>query len=614
MKKEKTGIWEGFTGYLRCIWKEDRKLYLLGLLYFPAFILENYMTIYLPKLVVRELEEKRTVPFFIGSLFIFLLLLLFSSVLLSKVTKKIEYRNWFFVADMQKRYVEKLLYVDYRDLEDKEFLSMRNMVKETLFGGSAGEGEQRAMLKDFMPKLILCISSLGTVIIYLTYMYRLSPALILVFLLSPAVDCHNIYAAQKKEKKQVVKGADAWQKMDYINRKTADFSMAKDIRLYGMEGWLAALSEKYRKKRLFYKGTELKMKAKTVLLGKFIFMLYFVCFYLMLTYQFLKGNLMVSDVVFYGGLGAFGGVADILEQNVIYILWHLSRISTEYHRFQTFLDFGENTGKRDVALQREAPVLELRDVSFSYPDGGGEILRHLDLKVEAGEKVAVVGVNGAGKTTLMKLVCGLLHPTEGQIFLNGTDLEDMEAEERYAWFSCAFQEAHFLPLSIRENISMEGKELLGEAEEEEKDDKKIWECLERAGMKEAVETLPSGIGTLMEKSLNEDAADFSGGQRQKLSLARALYRDAGVLILDEPTASLDAIAENEIYQKYASFTEGKTSFFVSHRLASTRFCSRILLLDGGRVAEEGTHEELLDIGGLYAKMFELQSTYYSKRI
>lgn len=231
-------------------------------------------------------------------------------------------------------------------------------------------------------------------------------------------------------------------------------------------------------------------------------------------------------------------------------------------------------------------------------------LSDFNLKVNKGESVAIVGVNGAGKTTLMKLACGLLHPTEGKIFLNGRDMQELDAEERYANFSCAFQEIQFLPLTIRENISMKL--------ENEEDTARIWSCLEEAGVADAIRELPQQLNTKMNKSIHEDAVDFSGGQRQKIILARALYRDAGCLILDEPTAALDALAENEIYEKYSQFTKDKTSFFVSHRLASTRFCDRIVLIDGGKVAEQGTHEELLDKNGLYSHMFSLQSKYYKK--
>lgn len=175
----------------------------------------------------------------------------------------------------------------------------------------------------------------------------------------------------------------------------------------------------------------------------------------------------------------------------------------------------------------------------------------MDLTVRKGEKIAIVGVNGAGKTTLMKLACGLLQPVSGRILLNGRDMAQMEAEERYSWFSCAFQDIQFLPLSIRENISMV---------KDNTDNSRVWECLKQAGIKEEIGNLPLKLDTLMEKNLNKNAVDFSGGQKQKLILARALYRNAGVLVLDEPTAALDALAENDIYEKYSRFAKVKLHF------------------------------------------------------
>ena len=313
-----------------------------------------------------------------------------------------------------------------------------------------------------------------------------------------------------------------------------------------------------------------------------------------------NGSIGVADVVFYAGMGP---ALYFLMENFLNNIRRLFQLSVEFKRFREYTDYGENTGTMDVPVNKEAPVIEFEHVSFAYPGSDRKVLKDINLVVGKGEKVAIVGVNGAGKTTLMKLTCGLLLPVSGRILINGKDMAEIEPEERYSWFSCAFQDIQFLPLSIKENISM----LLEDA-----DSLKIWECLKQAGIKDEIGSLPLRLDTMMEKTLNKNAVDFSGGQKQKLILARALYRDAGVLVLDEPTAALDALAENDIYEKYARFAKGKTSFFVSHRLSSTRFCDRILLINGGNIAEEGTHEELLAAGGLYAEMFEMQSKYYKE--
>ncbi len=222
----------------------------------------------------------------------------------------------------------------------------------------------------------------------------------------------------------------------------------------------------------------------------------------------------------------------------------------------------------------------------------------------AGEKLALVGLNGAGKTTLVKLLCGLYRPTEGRILLNGADISKFNRDEYYTLISAVFQEARVLPLSIASNISMKT--------EDETDAGRLRDCIARAGLSPKIASLPAGCGTLLNKSVNEDAVELSGGETQKLLLARALYKDAPVIILDEPTAALDPIAENEMYLKYSELTAGKTSLYISHRLSSTRFCDRIVFLSDGKFAEVGTHDELVAAGGGYARLFEVQSKYYKE--
>ena len=596
---KQSGILSGFWAYLKYIWNSKKRMFFYGLLFFPTYVAANYIQIYLTKLVVQELEEQCSISYLtisVGVLVLFLLLCNWFSV---RMHTMMEYANRVLVQNMQNAFTEKLLSVDYKYLEDKGFVSLRNMVRESLFGGNIGDAQEREQLKEFMTELIHLLASIGTVVLYSFYLLRLSPWLLLILVLIPLLTVFSTYAVRRSQAKTAEQGAEAWQRLDYITRRSEDFDMAKDVRLYGMDRWFHALSLEYWRELLHYKGKEMKLRGMGDLLGIFID-IYYVGLLVCIVYQLQQGRLQASDVVFYAGLGP--SLFSLLDFDVCTGFVRLSRISIEFHRYQEFYNYGKDAGIVGMKVQRKAPEIRLEHMSFHYPGDNRMILEDINLNICPGEKLAIVGVNGAGKTTLMKLICGLLHPTEGKILLNGKDLEEMTAQERYAWFSCVFQDIQFLPLSIRENITMNagGKE----------NDKRVWECLCQADMQEAVKELPDGLDTLLVKSLNEKAVDFSGGQRQKLILSRALYRDAGTLILDEPTAALDALAEKEIYEKYASFSKGKTSLFVSHRLAGTRFCDRILLLNGGHVAEEGTHEQLLLAGGLYAEMFALQSKYY----
>lgn len=604
--KEKTGntgasTRAGFMAYFAYVWKENKKCYLLSFLFFPAFIIANYVQIYLPKLAVKELEEGQTILHLGVAVLGVVALLMVSVTLRERIRARIRNANKMLVQKMSNAYAEKMLYVDYGCLEDAQFISLRNKTNESLFGGNMGDGNYgEARLDRFLETANSTIAVIGNLLVYGWYLFRLQPWLLVILIVTNSA-MFLVNQTQRKFENRYSKQLSAvWQKLDYTSRKAGDFTMAKDIRLYGMQDWIYGMIDRYSRERMSYKAKDMKLGMVDSAIFALISGTFYACFYGCVLHTLWNGSMKISDVVFYAGMGP--ALYHMTDWDLIHNVRELIRVSLAYQRFENFMNYGEDSGKKDVPLQRKAPLLELKNVSFSYPGAEETVLEDFNLRIMPGEKLAVVGVNGAGKTTLMKLICGLLHPTKGKILIDGKDMEEMDAEDRYSHFSCAFQEIQFLPLSIRDNIA---------SEPDAKEDGKIWDCLEKVGMAETVHKLPQGLESKLEKSINEDGVDFSGGQKQKLILAKALYRDAGVLILDEPTAALDALAENEIYENYAQFASGKTSFFVSHRLSSTRFCDKIILIDGGRLAEQGTHDELISKDGLYAKMFHLQSHYYN---
>ena len=252
-----------------------------------------------------------------------------------------------------------------------------------------------------------------------------------------------------------------------------------------------------------------------------------------------------------------------------------------------------------MAASEKTAMLEVKNLGISF--GGLRAVDNFNMTIEKGQLYGLIGPNGAGKTTLVKLLCGFLDPTEGRVLLNGQDIRPYNRRDYYKLFAAVFQDFSVLSATVAENVAQCRTGI---------DEARVWHCLDEAGLTEKVQSLPKQLETQIGREVYEDGIELSGGQTQRLMLARALYKDAPVLVLDEPTAALDPIAENDIYQKYNEMTAGKTSLFISHRLASTRFCDRILYLKDGRVAEEGTHEELLKRGGGYADLFEVQSQYY----
>ena len=245
----------------------------------------------------------------------------------------------------------------------------------------------------------------------------------------------------------------------------------------------------------------------------------------------------------------------------------------------------------------------MENVSFRYPGASEDTLHNLNLTIQNGEKLAVVGRNGAGKSTLVKLLCGFFDPTDGCVLLNGEDIRKYNRKEYYRLFSAVFQDFSILPGTIAENVAQCVDEI---------DFSRVKAAVKDAGLEENIERLSEKYETKLGRKVHLDAYELSGGETQRLMLARALYRNAPVIVLDEPTAALDPIAESDLYERYHELTKGSTSIYVSHRLASTRFCDRIILIGAGGIAEMGTHEELMEAGKEYAHLYEVQSRYYTE--
>lgn len=391
-------------------------------------------------------------------------------------------------------------------------------------------------------------------------------------------------------------------RIEYANKTATSREFAKDIRMFGLRGWLEDL---WGSTMRLYSAFCAKRERKYIWANIIDIVLTFLrngIAYAFLIGITVKNGLPASQFLLY--FAALSGFA----QWVVEILDKLSvmhKQSLDISTIREFLDWDEpfdlNGGERIAFEPNKQYEIRLDNVSFRYPKADKDTLSHINLTVHPGEKLAIVGLNGAGKTTLVKLVCGFLDPTEGRILLNGEDIRKFNRNDYYALFSAVFQEFSVLDVTVKENVAQCVDGI---------DETRVWQCIDKAGLTEKIQSLPKGIETHLGRRVFKDGVEFSGGQTQRLMLARALYKNAPILVLDEPTAALDPIAENDIYQKYNEMTHGRTSFFISHRLASTRFCDRIIFVDSGKIAEEGTHDELLKNGGGYAYMFEVQSKYY----
>ena len=322
--------------------------------------------------------------------------------------------------------------------------------------------------------------------------------------------------------------------------------------------------------------------------------------YLLVVLKTISGAITVGAFTRYvGALNQFGSAcASLIEYNAA-----IRRNAVYMGEFLAFLDVEEKHLHGTIPVEKRDDgeyELAFENVSFRYPGSAQYVLKNVSCRLDMKRKMAVVGRNGAGKTTFIKLLCGLYEPTEGRITLNGVDIRKYKPDEYRDLFGVVFQDFRLFSFPVWENV----------AAGYERDDGRLWKALRQAGAKELVKRMPEGPETLLYKDTGE-GVEISGGEAQKLAIARALYKDAALIILDEPTAALDPLAEAEVYARFDEMTEGKTSIYISHRMSSCRFCDDIMVFDDGRIAERGSHESLLAAKGLYSQLWNAQAKYYA---
>ncbi len=515
------------------------------------------------------------------------------------------------LLDLENKKVEEKLYnADYALLNDSEF-------KELLHRHEEAGKSRWARLPYFMwTTLQFTRGVLTTIISFIIIIPLLKvgflrtgntfferPLFIVTIVSAIAVMAVVILIVASKINKSYLEANEKYAELDRIFYSfidiLGDYKTGKEIRLYKEQN----LIDNIATQKILTEGeiTLRKISMRTAKSSSFIAILgALVGFgvYLFIGVKGLFGLFGIGSLVLYCGsfMQIISGI--MMFANTLSKLKEILPLARDYFKILE----AESTmvyGNRELYLSNGFE-LEFNNVSFKYPKSDNYALKHINLKISNGEKLAVVGRNGSGKTTFIKLLCRLYDVDEGEIFINGINIKEYTRDSLNNLYSVVFQDYKILSLTVADNISAS----------DECDKAKLCSALDKANINERIEAMPQKEKTYLYKDLDKSGVEISGGEAQKLALARALYKDSPIVILDEPTAALDPIAENEIYSRFNSFVENKTAIYISHRLSSCAFCDRIAVFDNAELVETGTHNELVSGNGRYAELWKAQASYY----
>lgn len=493
--------------------------------------------------------------------------------------------------------VEKIMFMDFKHFEDPKFELRANQA----FMGAGGDnyGYQEVLTTSFnlIPDLLLLLI-FGIII---------ASQSILVFIIIILTTILNFYMATRTanySNKKELERRNERRKYERYKDVGEDFNYGKDIRIFNLKNRLLNNIKHFMNRMLDVNYLVAKYRFKISFIENFSLSIGDLAALTIFTYMTINGVLTIGDLItLLTMITVLSGIVMDVSQSINRVFEH-----TNYTKFSyDFLDENLIENSKGISKKFNGPVnIRFDNVSFKYPGSEEYVFKNLSFNIESGKKIAIVGVNGAGKTTIVKLLTGLYRPESGAIYIDGINADDLDQQSRFRLFSVVFQETSPIALTIAENIA---------GVENNIDRERVKYTLETVGLWDKVNSFDNGIDQNVLKVIYEDGVILSGGENQKLMIARALYKkESSVMVMDEPTSALDALAEEKIYQEFDSYMGNKTGIFISHRLASTKFCDEILFLDGGEISNSGTHEELLKSSDKYREMFETQGKYYKEEL
>lgn len=580
---------------LKNVSDQNKKLYVYFIIYTITASIYPFFSVVLPKLLIGELSlgSAATIRNIINIILGYLLLTSIFGFVRTYVKDfaypQITRLRIDYIRDM----FDKIVSVDYRYMEDATFFENNGRAMEATSSNNNGvEGVYHKLFET--PPMLL------TTLAFIVFVGMLNIFILLGLILNILVSMwisrrvHNY----RYNKRQALTHAE--RRKQYYYTTTHDFAYGKDIRIYSFKD---RILNNYSKEISGYMNIHKMIANKQYalgFLGLITLLLSDAATYGILIYKTVNGMSIADFSMYLAAIVSLSLLMKTLIENISFTINEGQYV----HDFYEFMDkdLGEKGGTRE-AIEDDTLEIEFKNVSFKYPNTEKYIFRNLDFKIKKGEKLAIVGINGAGKSTLIKLMTGLFNVTEGEILINGIPIKEFNKKELFSMFSVVFQDVNVIAYTIGENVACNSDKI---------DENRVLTALDKVGLGEKVKGFSKGLNQMMLKIIDENGTEFSGGESQKLAIARALYKDANMVIMDEPTAALDALAEAEIYENFSELVKGKTAIYVSHRLASTKFCDNIALFDNDGLKEYGSHEELMEKRGSYYEMFTIQGKYYNE--
>ncbi|MGU8576700.1 ABC transporter ATP-binding protein [Clostridium perfringens] len=576
-------------------WSQDKVLFAQCGVYTILASIAPFIGIFLPKFLIDELLGQRRIEIILMTLIGFFLL---SSV----VNYSIAWLRCAYsprVTKIRTDYItmisDKIMKMDFKNTEDPEVLNKIKSVMNAVMSNNTGvEGVYHTLLGLF--------GRLTAFVGYISIVLFLSPWILLFLIINVLISYALTMRVKKYEYSQKEKAADKDRRTFYVFDTMYDFAYGKDIRIYDLKNILIDKFKKFRGERIDISNDVQEKQLKVKIVDVILLVIRECVVYGYLIYNVLFTGMGIGDFTMY--FSTINGFVDWMK-GILDDLAHIKAQNMYLDDMREFLEIkSEDKEKtRDIPIDSSYEI-EFKNVSFKYPKTDKYIYKNLSLKIKKGQRLAIVGINGAGKTTFVKLLCRLYEPTSGEILINGVNIKDFSKEEYYKILSVVFQDIKTFAFTVAENVSLENLE--------DVDREKVLHCIEKAGVGDKINSLQKGIDTSLLKILDGEGVELSGGENQKLALARALYKNGKIVILDEPTSALDAVAEYNIYKGFDELIGDKTAIYISHRLASTKFCDVIAFFENGEIVEYGTHEELLKKNGKYSDMFNIQAQYYKE--